>query len=714
MRKNRFYLLLIVLLINYQENKSQIINKKAFGIVSNIPAEKRVTYAVHVNALTPYELYLDDILIDYFYEDNMNNTTELNPYLLENGKHKLKIRYLPTLKDMFSKKGLLDPRDIYTREDSRWHVFFVKLNKDPNVPLGYTNEIDYGSSELKIIPPPSQVPYWEQEWELDIKDLPYKLKGWSESEDLSKMDKDQLKKEVVTFFEQQRNLLNEGKVDDYLKLGIKKYETVTVAQVQKLTPADYTIDEASDSITLNLKYNYNKSYSNEIARYLLKEQNYLSGGILNDNIKNLWVVRYLLSWVKSEPLEQTYFVPVTTCRYPNQMAKIRVFPDMKWVLNFNYNIDTPIYYKASTALETYYSGYNEGTIRDADGNERPIVTANSTRRGEIIDSNITNMLQRNTGRLTSFGLSVECEVSGQDDVINIGKDFAEKYRQMLSPFFRVINFLDGALGVTEARTERNNQRIAPSTSRGFLERLNKYPWSFELKSPSLGVGLGIGYASSKNGTITYELDGRLIADPLIGAEVRIDILALGSKFKPWGAIIDALNIASWLTNVISGGDVELKYDLYFQLSAQINLVGTGTKDGETKPANITYNFADKKYEGDIALQGILEGDFVASISLEIYVKKKNRRSFEAQYSNEEDKKKAAKFGLSVEGKSFVTLSIGKNFGEEDNWDSDFYFSGFTLKVIFNAGIEKKQPEPLQIIPKIDATIDVLKGKFEIK
>ncbi|WP_326983144.1 hypothetical protein VUJ46_00935 [Chryseobacterium sp. MYb264] len=127
MRKNRFYLLLLVLLINCQENKSQSVNKKAFEIVNKIPAEKRISYAVHVNALTPYELYLDDILIDFFYEDNMNNTTELNPYLLENGKHKLKIRYLPTVKDMFSKKGLLDPRDIYTREDSRWHVFFCKI-----------------------------------------------------------------------------------------------------------------------------------------------------------------------------------------------------------------------------------------------------------------------------------------------------------------------------------------------------------------------------------------------------------------------------------------------------------------------------------------------------------------------------------------------------------------------------------------------------------
>lgn len=492
----------------------------------------------------------------------------------------------------------------------------------------------------------------------------------------------------------------------------KKYEAITVAQVQRFTDADYSLDEASDSITLNLKYNYNKSYSNEIARYLLKEQDFLSGGILNDNVKNLWVVRYLLSWVKGEPLEQTYFVPVTTCRYPNQIAQIRIFPDMKWVLNFNYNIDTPIYYKASTALETYYSGYNEGTIRDADGNERPIVTANSTRRGEIIDSNITNMLQRNTGRLTSFGLSVECEVSGQDDIINIGKDFAEKYRQMLSPFFRVINFLDGALGVTNARTERNNQRIAPSTSRGFLERLNKYPWSFELKSPSLGVGLGIGYASSKNGTITYELDGRLIADPLIGAEVRIDILALGSKFKPWGAIIDALNIASWLTNVISRGDAELKYDLYFQLSAQISLLGKDAVNGETKPATLTYNFADKKItKGGVRLQGTLEGKLHASLEFIYKVKQKSGRSFEA----EREMKKFAGLKIGAEIDAIVSLSLGASFGMDDNWDTDFYFSGVNLKVWAEFGLsEDVKPKFYNIVPDYKETINILKNKGEIK
>ncbi|MCW3167783.1 hypothetical protein OMO38_04500 [Chryseobacterium sp. 09-1422] len=129
------------------DNKLIIQNK------TQIEKNKHITYAVHVNAKTPYELYLDDILIDRFYENNMNRSTDLNTYLLNNGTHKLKIRYLP-LSD--SQDGLLDPKDIIFNKDSRWHIYFVSLNKDPEAPLGYTNEIDYGSSALNIITPPKK------------------------------------------------------------------------------------------------------------------------------------------------------------------------------------------------------------------------------------------------------------------------------------------------------------------------------------------------------------------------------------------------------------------------------------------------------------------------------------------------------------------------------------------------------------------------------
>ncbi|WP_262150190.1 hypothetical protein [Chryseobacterium foetidum] len=204
---------------------NKMINQNKTQIEKN----KQITYAIHINSLTPYELYLDDILVDYFYGDNKSKTVELNQYLLHNGLHKLKIKFLPAKNNIFSKNGLLSPKDINLNNDTRWRIYFIKLNKDQEKPLGYSNEIDYKNNELKINPPTEELPYWEQSWDLDIKELPYNLKGWSDSEDLSKMDREELKKEVVDFFEKQRTLLNEGKIDEYLALGKEKDKEIIMA-----------------------------------------------------------------------------------------------------------------------------------------------------------------------------------------------------------------------------------------------------------------------------------------------------------------------------------------------------------------------------------------------------------------------------------------------------------------------------------------------------
>lgn len=219
------------ILINCQKNKEIKIldNKMTNQNKTTITEEKQITYAVHINSLTPYELYLDDILVDYYYGDNQSKTVELNPYLLSNGKHQLKIKFFPANNNIYSKNGLLSPKDIFLNNDTRWRLYFVKLHKDKNKPLGYSNEIDYNNSELKIDAPKEEVPYWEQTWDIDVKELSFKLKGWSESEDLSKMDKNELEKEVVSFFENQRNLLNDGKVEEYLKLGKKRDEEIITA-----------------------------------------------------------------------------------------------------------------------------------------------------------------------------------------------------------------------------------------------------------------------------------------------------------------------------------------------------------------------------------------------------------------------------------------------------------------------------------------------------
>ena len=478
-----------------------------------------------------------------------------------------------------------------------------------------------------------------------------------------------------------------------------KFKLISVADVQGLTDKDYKIEK--DTVSLELGYVYNKVYEIKIADYLGTQEAF-EGGSLSKNVKNIWVVRYLLKLINKEKIYQSYFVTVTTCRYPNQIARINVYADMKWVFNFNYNIKTPIYYKPTASLVEHYADSYEGRIK----------TSNSNTRLDIRERMINNAGQVEEGRKTSFTLGVECEVIGEDDIISLSKEMGEKYRKMLSPLLWIVNKLDGDLAISAARTENNH--IQTSGNTGLLARLNKLPMSFELEAPNIGVGLGIGFAGSTTGKIGYQLEGRLIADPIIGANVKLDLLALGSKFKPWGAVIDALDIASWLANFVSGGSLEISYELYVSLSAKIKLVGSDSKDGEDKPAKLEYNFEDKKYSGLIAIQGVIEGKIVASLAFIVKVEKESRRGF-AEVRSTEAREEAFALGIDVEAKSWVSITAGKSFGIDNNWESDFYFSGFTLKVVIKAGFNKKfKPKTFGIVPGFKKTINIFKNEGEYK
>lgn len=83
-----------------------------------------------------------------------------------------------------------------------------------------------------------------------------------------------------------------------------------------------------------------------------------------------------------------------------------------------------------------------------------------------------------------------------------------------------------------------------------------------------------------------------------------------------------MDIAAWSTSVFSNGKLEINYELSFTLSASIKLVGADSKDNTDTPTRITYNYATKELGGSVALKGALEGKLLASVSLEIYIKKK--------------------------------------------------------------------------------------------
>ncbi len=192
-------------------NKKETKNMQATENIQieAIPIAKQFTYAVSVSAFTSYELYINDIAAEKDYDPGSQAAIEMNPYLLGNGKHTIKLRLLPT-----QGRNLIDP-DGYELS----HFELVKVIKNPNGRgLKYDEEI----MKLPLPPMPTPLPVIELEWEVEINDLPYELEGWKNSKVFKKEDSIAVKKQVVAYYEELRTILNEGNSDEWKKQNLKK------------------------------------------------------------------------------------------------------------------------------------------------------------------------------------------------------------------------------------------------------------------------------------------------------------------------------------------------------------------------------------------------------------------------------------------------------------------------------------------------------------
>ncbi|MCD8418606.1 hypothetical protein J2Q11_13140 [Tenacibaculum finnmarkense genomovar finnmarkense] len=73
-------------------------------------------------------------------------------------------------------------------------------------------------------------------------------------------------------------------------------------------------------------------------------------------------------------------------------------------------------------------------------------------------------------------------------------------------------------------------------------------------------------------------------------------------------------------------------------------------------------------------------------------------------------------GIEAGAHSEVSLTLGKNFGGNNNFTSDFYFSGVTVFIKLRGGRKKEKDEAktLKIIPDLEKSFDILKNKGEFK
>jgi len=184
--------------------------------IQQIPLEKQITYMIDITTNIPVIVYVNDIKAS---ELNMplGTAIDLNPYVLKNGKCKIKLQIFP----LFRRGDTL----VTVENIMRCNLFFGSYirNKETDEILNYKADV-----ALPIVAPKEDVPYFEQEWDVELTELPYELEGWSKGQDLRKWDKKELEKKVIAFHQKIRKILNDGNSEEWMKLIQKRFDEVCI------------------------------------------------------------------------------------------------------------------------------------------------------------------------------------------------------------------------------------------------------------------------------------------------------------------------------------------------------------------------------------------------------------------------------------------------------------------------------------------------------
>ena len=227
----KIHLLTIIILTLLNCNNTQKKMK-----IQQIPLEKQITYMIDLTLKTPHELYINDILA-VSRSRGSNAAIDINPYVLKNGKYKIKLRLLPY---WHLNETTVSKSDI---ENARLFFGSYIRNKETDEILNYKADV-----ALPIVAPKEDVPYFEQEWEVEITDLPYELEGWSKGQDLRKWDKKELEKKVVAFHQKIRKILNDGNSEEWMKLIQKRFDEVCIFDYLSEKQIEKDLEEIKEDV----------------------------------------------------------------------------------------------------------------------------------------------------------------------------------------------------------------------------------------------------------------------------------------------------------------------------------------------------------------------------------------------------------------------------------------------------------------------------------
>ncbi|MFK7114010.1 hypothetical protein V3468_06100 [Flavobacterium oreochromis] len=320
------------------------------------------------------------------------------------------------------------------------------------------------------------------------------------------------------------NIFNKGKLSKKLltKDGGRIFEIVA-SQENKLSINILNFKEKCRNTPKHSKglKAYSEDYKEQIKEYNSDKVKLDISSKLSSF--NLTPLKYI--WpISNTPL--SYQIFVNTCSYYNaeqSMFFVNVYPDIKWVLKFEYGCKYPIKYSDS------WVKMRQSRIDDAIDKSQ----------GAQIDG-YNNELE------TTFKIALGAEFNDKRQKFDLTPEFEVKIKNLMKLFLSIKREVNNLLGDNENGGLVNR---LPSTVKDKIKstalKLGRAPITFEVMSPSLSFQLSWfcqnNYA--KHFEVVQMIEGEFNFGPLIGAKGTLDLIAVSTYIPYIGQIVDKVDKA---------------------------------------------------------------------------------------------------------------------------------------------------------------------------
>lgn len=485
--------------------------------------------------------------------------------------------------------------------------------------------------------------------------------------------------------------------------GVNKIENLEIGIIAGSEPKKFTIKTDDKTDTTECRFDGQPNdHENNIFTYntrklptnirITQQQQKIIEGEATFNFSLIDIANYF--WLSKDNLKAiaNLDIQAATCRHTHRLQIIAV-PEITWAVNFFYNTPDPVWYGQSAPTYDIYGTQrtevrDTTTIRDFRKSGDRLTLAEIRREENTNNKNvaggktkISTAANRYFGDTKSnFGLSVKATFDG-GKTEEISFKFAEKYRTLLAGLKSIYDLADRIAGAKDAREASDTLPPSLAGRRSLM--------SLSLLPPAPSVGVEWKYAVDQL-NIGIELAGKVKIVPLIGGELRIDILALADKIPLYGKLVTVLDLTTWLVEKIALNRLSINYRIDLTFYASLALEEMFVKWTETLPKG-------RRLDADIKFSGTFGGKLEISTDVKAKIKTDVEVTFEA----------------GIKGDCYFKITASPNVNSDNMIDWTTKFSGLIVTGYYKMGVMNKRDrssrpregsfDPFTLIPSYTGT-----------